>query len=316
MKQLILMALAASLLVACSKTESATDGDESTGIIRATAAIEGVTSRALAGMDEVLRNITFVRHDDPDTDKTTHFDFTATPAISGVRAAGGAITFSPSQQYDKAGDRTAYLVGCHPAGNLSGGVMSWTIDGATDILLTDVWNAGRHSLTRTTGMTFRHILARIEVVCKAESGSALSVVHAMWGDIEYIKLAGVQSAMTYTYATHTLDTAGTPIDFALLRGDAYAEAFAPLPIPAKGSTAVTASAMLPPVATTALTFKVKNALKTEKTIALALSSNFAPSQVHRVELTFKANGRDIDVSTSTIEQWTPGGTGGNDIIDK
>lgn len=51
----------------------------------------------------------------------------------------------------------------------------------------------------------------------------------------------------------------------------------------------------------------------EITKAITLSGNFEKGKIHTVTLTFKANGKDIDVTTSSIEEWTDGYVGNGDI---
>ncbi|MCS2893548.1 fimbrillin family protein [Parabacteroides faecis] len=315
MKKILTLASAVMLLVACSKSE--TNIVEPQGHMRqikAKSAIEGVTTRAVVATDAEFSNIVFVRYDDRAKNLTGNFNFSATDAVSGSRTVGGAITFTPGQQYDMDDDKTVYIRGYHPAGTLVSGVATWTPDGATDILMTDVWNAGKYSSPITTGMVFRHILARIEVICQAEVGSSLLVVQTVWGKIESIKFADAMPDMTYTYATDAVAASGMPTDFMLLNGATYTiGAFTPAAIPANGSTAVTASAMLPPVMGTNVTLKIKTVEQGEITKAITLSGNFEKGKIHTVTLTFKANGKDIDVTTSSIEEWTDGYVGNGDI---
>lgn len=317
MKKILISAVVALTLTACAQNETETAVPENgTRQIEAVSDIEGVATRAVVGTQAALDGIVFVRYDDVATNKTAGFDFSASAAISGSRAAGvsGAITFSPAQSYDKANDKTAYLVGYHPAGTLTSKVATWTLDGATDILMTDVWNAGRYSSPLKTGMTFRHVLARIEVICQAESGSALSVVQAAWGNITAIKFADALPAMTYTYATNTVAASGTKADFPLLNGATYAKgAFTAVGVPATGNKTVTASAMLAPVDSKTVTLKVTTATGGEKSLPITLSGNFEKGKVHTVTLTFKANGKDIDVTSSSIVDWGTGYAGNSDV---
>lgn len=314
MKRILIMACAIAALASCSKeiNEPTVPGDAAQ--IKANSSIEGAATRAIAGPNSALTGITFLRYDDAAADKTTGFDFSKSAVISGNRATTGAITFAPTQQYDQVEDKTSYILGYHPAGTLASEVATWTLDGATDILVTDVWNAGRYSSSNTSGMTFRHILARIEVACQAEGGATLSVVQAMWGDISSIKFVGALPNMTYTYATNAVATAGTAKDFTLLNGTTYTVgAFTPVAIPANASTAVTASAMLPPVDATTISLKVKTASQAEITVPITLSGKFEKGKIHKVTLTFKANGKNIEATTSTIEDWTEGSTGSDDV---
>lgn len=230
----------------------------------------------------------------------------------GSRASGGnsAIQFSTNAPtYDMTANKYAYLRGYHPAGTLSSGVVTWTPDGATDVLMTDVWNAGRYTAPVSAGMVFKHILARIEVICKADANDAHALVHETWGAIESIKFVGAQPNMKYTYATNTLVADGAATDFPLLNSNTYTGAFVQTAIPAStsNSSAVTASAMIVPTRENTITLKVKAANQVEQTIGpitLLANGTFGAGKVHTITLTFKAGDTDIEVTDLTVTDWT------------
>lgn len=314
MRRILVLASAAILLVNCSKSE-ADRGTESGADkpIKAVAAIEGLSSKAvISGTNAILAELTFLRLDDLETAKTGSFDFSGVSEITGgSRAANGAIGFGATQNYDKAGDKTTYMRGftTDNAVVTSGNSAVWTIDGATDILLTDVWNAGRYSAPGNNEMVFRHQLSRIEVICQGEENVAASVVQANWGDITSIGLVDAMPTLTYTYSTNAVTASGAKADFALLAGTEYdaSKAFAATAIPAYGNTAVCGSAMVCPQ-TSVVKLKVTTAKKGEKEVTTSLNS-LDRANIHRITLTFNADGVTVGCSVSTIEEWADGSPG-------
>ena len=307
MKKIRILACIAFAFVSCSKSETVTNSRA----IAVTSTIDEVATKAVVvASSSALTDITFVRADDVANNQTI-FNFSNTPSITGSRAAGAnsPIAFSTNAPtYDVTADKYAYLRGYHPVGTLSSEVVTWTPDGATDILMTDVWNAGRYTVPVSSGMVFKHILARIEVICKADIDDAHALVQDTWGDITAIKFVDVQPNIEYTYATNTLIADGTPIDFALLNSNTYTEAFDQTAIPASSSSsAVTASAMIVPTEASTITLKVKAVNQAEQTIGpitLSTSGTFGAGKVHTITLTFKSRDKEIEVTSLTVTDWT------------
>lgn len=309
------MTCMALMLAACSKSEPA----EATGAekqIKTTSAIEGVGSKGvIAGADAALSGLTFLRIDDANA-SLADFDFSGVSEITGSsRAIGGAITFGLSQNYDKAGNKTAYLRGftTENATVTTGEKAVWAIDGATDVLLTDVWNAGNYLAPVIGEVIFRHQLSRVEVICQGEQSVAASVMQAIWGDVASIELVNASPELTYTYAANAVTATGAPVDFALLKGTAYdaAQTFAATAIPAYGNTVVAGSAMVFPQ-TSAVTLKVTTAMKGDKEILTTLGA-LERAKIHKITLTFNTDGKTITPSVSTIEEWTDGTPGSGTV---
>lgn len=316
MKKILILASAAALLAGCSESEPAPGtGHGAEKPIKAVAAIEGLQGKAvIAGADATLTGLTFLRLDDVATNKADGFDFSGTAAITGCsRASDGTIGFGTPQNYDKADDKTTYMRGftTDNATVTPGSAAVWTIDGGTDILLTDIWNAGRYSAPGSNTMTFRHQLSRLEVICQGEQDVAASVVQACWGDVTSIELADAVPSLTYTYPTDAVTPSGTAADFALLKGTGYdaSQPFEATAIPAYGSTTVFGSAMVCPQATV-VKLKVTTAGKGVKEVVTTLNS-LERAHIHKVTLTFNTDGQTIACAASTIEAWTDGtpGTG-------
>lgn len=321
MKKILLLASAVVLLVGCSKSEAPAEFPQPAGDkqIQATSTVEGVASKALIAGDVQLSGLTFLRLDDAATDKTSGFNFSTATAVTGSsRAGGGVISFGSAQTYDRTGGKTAYLRGftTDKATVNAGTSTVWTIDGATDILLTDVWNAGRHSAPVTTGMKFCHQLSRVEVICQGEAGVAAGVVRAAWGDVESIKLVDASPELTYTYATDAVTASGTAADFALLKGDEYdaSKPFETVAIEANGGTTVCGAAMVFPQTTT-VKLKVKTANKPEKEISTTLGK-LDRANTHKITLTFNTDGVSVDCQSSAIEGWSEGTSGSGTVTGK
>lgn len=312
MRKITSLACIILAMASCSKNETTTpQGGERQ--IKANSTIDGAKSKAIVQGDVALTDINFLRKDDATANQTT-FDFSGTTEITGARAVGGVITFGTAQTYDMGTDNYAYFRGYHPIGTVTTTASTtWTIDGKTDILLTDVWNAGKYSSPITMGMKFKHILARVEVVCVANNGEAQSAIESTWGNITKIEFVGAIPEMVYTYSTNVVASTGTAADFALLKGAAYTDAFESIAIPATGNTTVNAAAMLAPVANTSVSLKVTTVTGGEKTIPVTLKANLAEGQTHTITLTFKAKDKTITATSSSIEDWATGTTGGADV---
>lgn len=310
------MGLAVVAIVGCRKTQL--ENDVRSSHIQAVSTIENTTaSKALiSGTDVALPSLGFVRVEDPANNLGT-YNFTGATPFGATRAVGGVMTFVPAQPYDQVNGKCSYLLGYGPDIAPVNDKVTWSVDGATDILKTDVWNAGTYTTSINTGMVFRHELARLEVVCQAEAGTALAIINSSWGDIESIKLKGTSPSLELDYATQLTAGAGTATDLTLLNGTSYTVgAFTPVAVPANGSTAINAASMVVATGTPNITLLVKTAKSNgEKEIPITLLANFDKGKVHTVTLTFKANGKDIECTTSTIEDWTTGTTGGGNVVE-
>ena len=339
----ILVTAAILMLAACSQSEIETEG-QATRQIQATSVIEGAMTRALITGDVALSNLTFLRKDvESTTSSLTDFS-SPTATITGCSRAtsGGAITFGSSQDYDKEGKKT-FLRGYTTEGikttNTRATVETteWTVNGKTDILLTDSWDAGTYTDSKNSGMTFKHLLSRIEVICQAEatSSSTLDVVKAAWGKVTKIEVLDAYPEITYTHSTGAVAASGTTKAFELLKDYTSEDAtFVTKDINANGTTTADAVAMIPPIPLTnspSYSFQLKvttagaavttgQPTQIEKTINVSLSSSAGSSneamtagQIHKVTLSFKADGKNISIAASTIETWTDGSTGATDV---
>ena len=121
-----------------------------------------------------------------------------TSPFGATRATGAAaqpLTFSPAQYYQLNGKKTK-MVGWYPQANsVSGGVVSWTIDGSQDVMTAPVQEGSAVSVL--PAFTFGHALAQIRFLPYAESSEA----SLQWGRITSITVSKQRTACTFTPAT-------------------------------------------------------------------------------------------------------------------
>ena len=266
MKKTILIAIATTLLCSCNKevdeTGNITLPERPISIYTAiqsekTPTVSPQTRAPITGTDAELKDITFYLWQS--TNNT--IDLSATPfspfsSYTGTRAGSntGAIIFNEGSQpvYDQKENKYAFLVGCwaNATATTADNSLTWTIDGKTDILISDLWCAGTY-LAPITGaesgsgaspLTFKHRLAQLEVFCKAADGETLNDVQATWGNIKSIKLLDAYPQMTYNYTTSEITGTGEKKAIPLLQSD-YETTFT--------ATAIQAHTTTPPETATA-----------------------------------------------------------------
>lgn len=309
MKKVLFSAMIIATMVSCSKSETENPvGPEGTNEIRLSAGIAG-TKAAVDG-DVAVSDLQFLR---ADATATTPTSFAGKTAFGGSRAVGGVITFDNKQYYGQTDN--AYFVSYYPAGTVNSDVVTWTIDGKTDVMTAAVIDAGTQALHAAPGsFAYKHQLSQVEVIISGEVGSA-----ARWGDVTSIKLKNTAPSMTYSYATMTTATAGTASASALVAPD-YTADFTTVAVPDAAATTVVAAGMFMPSAsqTIALEVAFANGAETAGTrsviVDLGTGNSLTIGKKHTITLTFKAtpSGDEIVVS-STIDTWDTGHTGAGDI---
>lgn len=322
MKRILLSLLTLAALASCSKEPAPTPaaGD---GIIRVVAGV--AATRAVADASTGLTGASFIV---VEGGATAPASFAGGTAYTGdVAAASGEVTFTsanvPAYNLD---DANAWFAAYAPGGALASDAIEWPIDGRTDIMVTDaVWNAGKRSAPVSTGLNFNHRLSQVEVVCRAESGTAASVVRSVWGEITKIEFVGAPATMKYDLsATPAVSVSGSA-DFALL-ADYDGTAFTPVAIPEDDNTTACAVAMLAPVAAAgAESFRLKvttsgaaaaTPVPITVEIPVSLGGSAEPmtaGRKHTVTLSFKAEEKLIGVAATAVEEWSAGGTGSGEI---
>jgi hypothetical protein len=352
MKAIIIYSLALAALTSCAKSEEAITPDNPnnplppkeihiSAAIEASAQTKAVTrvNATLTGALDGTVDIPGIQFLKKDATNSTSLSFAdATPYV-GTRTAnnntgtGGDITFtSASQPQYSLVDQNAYFVAYYPAGTLdeSAKTAAITIDGKTDILYTEIYDAGTYTepkpgTTGSTHMTFKHALAQLEVICQTNSAESKDAVRDTWGQITKIELATNNTA-TYTYGTHvfTFSDTGSGTKLPLVNSD-YKTDFATVDIPDGSSTPTTATAagMFAPTTTaSALSLTITTAKLTQTvTVNLYAESDtgestqmsFEAGKTHKVTLTFNSTTKDITVTKTEVAAWGDGYKGTGDV---
>lgn len=302
------------MAVSCSKSRNETDMPQPVvdGYIRVNSTIAGeVASKAMVVQATALTDIQFL-HATSAKDNLSVLNMTDVTPLSGNKAgdATGAITFATAPMYDKTDDaKISYLKAYHPAGDLASNVVTWTPDGATDILVSDLTKSGTYTAPLNANMTFNHILSRVEVRCRAAENTNIDAVRTSWGKIISIKLKDVSPNITFKYATNTVEASGTKGYFSLLNGGIYdGKPLIPIDIPASGSTDIIASAMIPPTGQTSFTLVVTTVESPpmEAVVTLNNSNQMIPGRVYIATLSFNPADMTISTTSTTITDWKDG----------
>lgn len=315
--------IALTIVAACKRTGNIDENDPNK--ITIPSSIDGAKpAKALALPSVALDDIQLLRKDDQATDLIS-INFKDSLPITAARLAGddSEITFNTPQKYDMLGNKASYFVGYHPAGILDQAtdVVTWTPNGATDILVSDLYNAGTYRAQKKPTMTFNHALARIEIVLKAKVGCYLPDVQTLWGKITNINVENMPTTITYDYATCALAAGGTMDKAELLKGSTYTvdaiDASADGVIGAADNVDIKFASMVVPVGRTDFVVNVTNDGlygKTVSTKGATLSQNMSAGKTHRLTITFGIDPTDIKITSSVIVAWDAnGGTGGIEL---
>ncbi len=139
-----------------------------------------------------------------------------TSALSASLAASSdgsasAITFTPTEYYLVGKTHnSSKLVGWHPAGTYSAGVVTVPVNGENDIMLSDEKEGSKTS--PFGAFTFSHKLTQVNIYAYAVSGDAKTV----WGKIKTITLKN-QKPTCKIELPATVTFEGTPADLKLAR---------------------------------------------------------------------------------------------------
>lgn len=308
MKKIILSTLIIAAMSSCSK-ETNPNAPEQGGLgeIRIGSGILAETKAVYNG-DVAINDLQFLRKD---AASFSDNDYTDAVAVIGNRAAGGAISFGNVQRYTPS-DNT-WFASYYPAGLVSNNVVTWTIDGKTDILTAATVDCGTNAAKKSTTLTYQHQLAQIEVICKAsEAGNA---VQNRWGNITGIKLRSTPSSLSMAYNGLGLTSGATDGNIALVAAD-YTTPFAAIAIPDNTNNVVNAAGMFYPSASQNFQLEVTTVTEGTKviTIDLGAGNKLERSKKHVVTLTFqKTSAEDAISVSSTVENWSNGATGSGSL---
>lgn len=315
---LIASALIALIATSCSESESDTPQEVNDGYIRVNSSVVGVATKTIVVKDAALTDVVFLRKDDASATAEAAIDFTGVTTFTGSRATGdaGGVTFTTASKYDH-NDNTAYLLGYHPVGTTTvSPKTSWTIDGKKDILITDVWNAGKYTAPTTTGMTFRHALSRVEVIIEGQTGISTDALAAVWGNVTKCEIS-TKPTLELNWKTRAQTATGTATYLAMTKGTTYNDAFVATAIPANGSTAILCGAMVAPQTTETVSIRITTkkgtAADVVKTVSTTITGGLVASKISTITLSFGAADKSITATTTSIVDWSAGGSTSNDV---
>lgn len=334
---LVLCATASMVALSCSKAKDATapDAAQGTQYVSAYSSVDNPLSKTPVDNTSVLSDILFYFHEsavggitDPASPDLPQYEqsggagsisMASREAGTGVDQ-GGKITFTTPFPYNKTTNDFVYATAFYIDGAIRGGVTShdiYTINGSQDVLHTELWDAGNMSSPNTTGLTFKHALANIKVVCKGKAGEAIAPIRTAWGNIESITLVGTNTEICFQRPCLGADpTFEEPKDLPLRGKDYAAFPTAGVEIPASDAAdALVAAAMVAPTESSALKFKVKGKKTAEVEVDVTLSGNLEVGKTHTVTFSFGAKDLKVEVTSSTITAWDPNGNTGDSTIE-
>lgn len=252
------------------------------------------------------------------------------PIILGDRDANGDITFA-NKQYYLPGTMNPWFCSYYPQGSMANNVVTWEIDGKTDILIApSVWGSGVEATPVDMTMNYEHQMAWIEVFIQAEAGKQAGV-EARWGKVVGFNLRNTATSLIADY-TGFLDnnnmvdgderptlTTGVVADLPLW-GSSDWSAINPSYIPQTVSRDPTGQGLFAP--TTNQTIELSVMTQGEglaepivtTNLVVAMDTPFSAGFKHKVVLTFMDTPTTPEIKVkTTIEAWKTGGTGNGNL---
>lgn len=308
MKKLLFSALVlTTAMSSCSKNNDQVDPGNTKEIV-----LSGITGTRVAyDENSAIDGLQFLRADGA----VAPSSFAGSEIIRGTRATSGAITFGNRQYYNTTTTTKSFFVSYYPEGQVNSNIVTWNIDGKTDILRTPaITDAGSNQTpVANAALAYQHELAQVEVILSGVAGAG-----ARWGKIKSIKLKSTPSQLLYNYSTLNVTPSSTKSDIALWSTD-YESAFAPVDVPSAVSTTKVAAGMFVPSASQTVTLQVEATgagMTDPRTIVIDLKAgnSFARAQTHVITLNFSNIPTTTEISaTSTIERWTVGSVGSGNV---
>lgn len=296
MKKILLAVTAVLAITGCSQNEDEIVINNNNPVeINLNGGVEATTvSRAPINKGEALSGIQFVRVDGESIGALTDL---SSIKITGDMAAGGAITFTPTQYYPSNGSTKANILGFYPAAtSITAGVATMTITGAEDVLYaTPV--SGSKETPITSSLSFQHKLTQFKFVVKRDAASTDA-------DIANVAVAikDAKSVFKMSLADGELSDWGTPISTIQPITNATATT--------AGTSETTGFMLEPNLASLILTVSATGYDSADVTISGTDGGKFEMGKAYTITLTFK--GKSITPS-GEIAEWTAGTSGGADI---
>lgn len=251
---------------------------------------DGVIDPVAPGFDTQTLLLNFARiNQDASTGEYPAYGSTALKASRAAGTGSTDITFDAdnSQFYTPAGtNSSSKLVGWYPRASVTSGVVSFTIDGSTDVMLSNEVEGSVASQFNTDAkkFTFEHRLAQLQFKVYAVDAAA----KAGWGDITSIKLKNQYTECSVTLpGTVSFPTTGTASDLNV--------SGATLPV-TLGVTVANATGagyfMIAPVAATgSVTLEIVTSAGGTKTITIPIPADgFLAGNAYVITLSFSNQG--------------------------
>ncbi|WP_455591932.1 fimbrillin family protein [Bacteroides sp.] len=326
-KNLFMVLSAACLLAACSNNDELQSGGQNEAI-NATATLAGVTNTPVSrGIVDGLPAsgstlaVAFARLDQTGKNDVYPADYTGVAAASPATIDNaGKVVFNPVLYYltnDEIGKTK--LVGWYPStGTYNAGTVTFTIDGKTDVLLSNEKAGSRNNKFGTNDFTFAHKLTQI--VVKAYASDAVSAgADGKWGKISKIEVLNQPNTCTLTLPA-TVATAGTPANVAIALKNADADMpEATLEQKTSSTEAVEMGyAIIAPTTDKTLKLKVTTSTNIEQEVTVTLPQSAGADQQYlagkKYTVVLKFSVAGIEPAGTAITAWSEEGVVNPDEI--
>lgn len=203
MKKIIYVMLCFPLLMTACKNDTEVDNPDSTPItLLASIGSVGVETRGDGVISDSYVSdlpVSFARIDQS-AETGDYSSYSAASPLNAIRAGGDgprSITFAMTQNYlSDATYNSSKFVGWYPRADFASGVVTFAIDGSTDIMLTNevTGSSSAKFNTEERAFTFAHQLTQLQLKVYAESSKAVEE----WGTITSVKVKNQNSVYTVT----------------------------------------------------------------------------------------------------------------------
>lgn len=203
MKKIIYVMLCFPLLMTACKNDTEVDNPDSTPItLLASIGSVGVETRGDGVISDSYVSdlpVSFARIDQS-AETGDYSSYSAASPLNAIRAGGDgprSITFAMTQNYlSDATYNSSKFVGWYPRADFANGVVTFAIDGSTDIMLTNevTGSSSAKFNTEERAFTFAHQLTQLQLKVYAESSKAVEE----WGTITSVKVKNQNSVYTVT----------------------------------------------------------------------------------------------------------------------
>jgi len=252
--------------------------------------------------------VNFARIDQSSTDGSYSL-YSAATALNATRAAGSdkqQITFATLQTYlSDATYNSSKFVGWYPRAAMTSGAVTFTVDGSTDIMLTNEVTGSPSAKfnQEAQAFTFAHQLTQLQLKVYAESNKAVTD----WGTISTIKVKNQQTACTVTLPNQVTFSDGTESNVPFTGVTSAA-------LPVSNANVVNSGyVMIPEVAASGtLTLEIVTSNGGTKTVTLPVTTALAKSNAYVYTLKFTQTSISV-VGTAQVGAWITAATNNYEV---